>query len=52
MTKSVNRKFQMKHFLIVLLGFLSVAALYGGIGFIINPDGSLFSMNTDMLKKL
>jgi len=44
------RKFQMRHFLIVLLGFLSVAAFYGGIGFMIQPDGSLFNMDTSMLK--
>ncbi len=40
----------MRNFLIVLLGFLSVAALYGSIGFIIKPDGSLFNMDTSMLK--
>jgi hypothetical protein len=40
----------MKNFLIVLLGFLSIAAFYGSIGFIIQPDGSLFNMDRNMLK--
>jgi len=43
-------KFNSNYFLIALLGFLSIGALYGSIGFMIKPDGSLFSMNTDMLK--
>jgi len=30
--------------LIALLGFLSIGAIYGGIGLIISPDGSLFNM--------
>ena len=33
-----------KSILIALLGFLSLGAIYGGIGLIISPDGSLFNM--------
>lgn len=40
----------MKNFLIILLVFLSIGALYGGIGFIIQPDGSFFKMDTSLLK--
>jgi hypothetical protein len=43
-------KFKSNHILIILLGFLSIAAFYGSVGFMIKPDGSLFNMNTEMLK--
>lgn len=46
MKKSNIQKNHMKNFLIILLVFLSIGALYGGIGFIIQPDGSLFEMDT------
>ncbi len=36
--------------LILLLGFLSIGALYGGLALIIKPDGSLFEMPTDILQ--
>jgi hypothetical protein len=39
-----------KNFLIFLLGFLSLGAFYGGIVFIISPDGSIFGMPSDLLK--
>jgi hypothetical protein len=38
-----------KNFLILLLGFLSLGAFYGGIVLIISPDGSLFQMPVEML---
>jgi len=42
-------KLNSSYFLIALLGFLSIGAFYGSIGFMIKPDGSLFNMNTNML---
>jgi hypothetical protein len=39
-----------KNLLIFLLGFLSLGAFYGGIIFIIKPDGSVFGMPSDLLK--
>jgi hypothetical protein len=38
-----------KNLLIFLLGFLSLGAFYGGIVFIISPDGPKFGMPLDML---
>ena len=38
-----------KNLLIILLGFLSVGAFYGGIGFLIHPDGSLLQMPVEVL---
>jgi hypothetical protein len=38
-----------KNLLIILLGFLSIGAFFGGIAFIIRPDGSLFQMPVEML---
>jgi len=39
-----------KSILIALLGFLSLGAFYGGIIFIISPDGSYFGMPVDMIQ--
>ena len=39
-----------KAVLISLLGFLSIGALYGGIVFILKPDGSVYGMPTDILQ--
>ena len=33
----------------MLLGFLSIGAFYGGLAFIIRPDGSLFRMQVEIL---
>jgi len=38
-----------KNLLIILLGFLSIGAFFGGIGFLIRPDGSLFQMPVEIL---
>jgi hypothetical protein len=38
-----------KNLLIVLLGFLSVGALFGGLALIIRPDGSLYRMPVELL---
>jgi|WetSurSiteA1Bulk_404760.scaffolds.fasta_scaffold00363_5 hypothetical protein len=38
-----------RNLLIILLGFLSIGAFFGGIAFIIRPDGSLFQMPVEML---
>ena len=38
------------NFLVTLLGFLSIGAIYGGIVLIIKIDGSLFEMPVDILK--
>jgi len=38
-----------KILLIMLLGFLSIGAFYGGLAFIIRPDGSLFRMQVEIL---
>jgi len=38
-----------KILLIILLGFLSLGAFYGGLVLIITPDGSLFKMPVEML---
>ncbi len=38
-----------RNLLIALLGFLSLGAFYGGLAFIIRPDGSLFQMPVEKL---
>ena len=38
-----------KNLLIILLGFLSTGAFYGGIGLLIHPDGSLLKMPVEVL---
>jgi hypothetical protein len=38
-----------KILLIMLLGFLSIGAFYGGLAFIIRPNGSLFRMPVEIL---
>lgn len=38
-----------RNLLIILLGYLSIGAFYGGIAFIVRPDGSLFQMPVEML---
>ncbi len=35
--------------LIALLGFLSLGAFYGGIAFVISPDGSLLNMPVELI---
>jgi hypothetical protein len=39
----------LRNILLIVLGFLSVGAFFGGIGFIIRPDGDLFQMPVDIL---
>jgi hypothetical protein len=39
-----------KNLLIFLLGFLSLGALYGGIIFIVKPDGSIFDLPVEILQ--
>jgi len=52
---SINSAYIMKHndfcrnLLIILLGFLSIGAFYGGICLIISPDGSLLQMPVELL---
>jgi hypothetical protein len=41
-----------KTLLIMLLGFLSIGAFYGGLAFIIRPDGSLLKMPVEILTGL
>jgi hypothetical protein len=36
--------------LVLLLGFLSIGAIYGGVALIIKPDGSFFEMPIDILQ--
>lgn len=36
-------------FLIILLGFLAIGALFGGLAFIIRPDGSIYQMPVELL---
>ncbi len=38
-----------RNILVLLLGFLSIAAIYGGLVLTIYPDGSFFEMTTDIL---
>ena len=38
-----------RNFLMILLGFLAIGALFGGLAFIIRPDGSLFRMPVELL---
>lgn len=40
-----------KNLLIFLLGFLSVGAIYGGIVFILKPDGSAYDIPVEILQK-
>ncbi len=44
-----NLKFT-RNLLIFLLGFLSIGAIYGGIVFIIKPDGSIYNIPTEILQ--
>jgi hypothetical protein len=39
-----------KAVLVSLLGFLSIGALFGGIVFILKPDGSVYGIPTDILQ--
>jgi len=39
-----------KGLLIFLLGFLSIGAFYGGIVFILKPDGSVYDIPTEILQ--
>lgn len=39
-----------RNLLIFLLGFLSLGAIYGGIAFIIKPDGSFFGIPIEVLQ--
>ncbi len=43
-------EFFSRNILILLFGFLSIAAFYGSIVFMIKPDGSFFQMDTEMIK--
>ena len=43
-------RFFSRNILILLLGFLSIAALYGSIVFMIKPDGSFFQMDPEMIE--
>jgi hypothetical protein len=38
-----------RNLLIILLGFLAIGALFGGLAFIIKPDGSIYQMPVDVL---
>jgi hypothetical protein len=40
----------LKGLLIFLLGFLSLGAIYGGLVFIIKPDGSVYEIPTEILQ--
>ena len=38
-----------RNLLIILLGFLAIGALFGGLAFIIKPDGSIYQMPVEEL---
>lgn len=38
-----------KGFLIILLGFLAIGALFGGLAFVIRPDGSIYQLPVELL---
>jgi hypothetical protein len=38
-----------RSFLIILLGFLAIGALFGGLAFVIRPDGSIYQMPVELL---
>ncbi len=46
----MNLKNFANNFLIFLLGFLAIGAFFGGLVFVIKPDGSIFRMNPEILK--
>ena len=38
-----------RNLLIILLGFLAVGAFFGGLAFIVRPDGSIYQMPVELL---
>jgi hypothetical protein len=45
----MNHDIFFRNLLIFLIGFLAIGAFFGGLAFIIKPDGSIYQMPVDLL---